>query len=76
MVTSIQLQNKTKLKLDKLKVFPRESYDDVVNRLINVAQDDEGILSKKTIRDLEKSLAEVKTGKMIPHNEVKRKYGL
>jgi len=47
MVTIIDLPNKTKLKLDKLKVFPRESYDDVVNRLINVAQDDEEILSKK-----------------------------
>ncbi|MBM3906192.1 MAG: hypothetical protein FJ354_05890 [Thaumarchaeota archaeon] len=58
MVTIIDLPNKTKLKLDKLKVFPRESYDDVVNRLINVAQDDEEILSKKTIRDLEKSLDE------------------
>lgn len=76
MVTSIQLQNKTKSKLDKLKVFPRESYDDVVNRLINVAQDDEGILSKKTIKDLEKSLSEVKAGKLISHEEVKRKYGL
>lgn len=76
MVTSIQLQNKTKSRLDKLKVFPRESYDDVVNRLINVAQDDEGILSKKTIKDLEKSLDEIKTGKLISHDEIKRKYGL
>ena len=58
MVAIIELPNKTKLKLDKLKVFPRESYDDVMNRLINVAQDDEEILSKKTIRDLEKSLDE------------------
>jgi len=59
MVAIIELPNKTKLKLDKLKVFPRESHDDVVNRLINVAQDDEEILSKKkTIRDLEKSLDE------------------
>jgi len=58
MVTIIDLPNKTKLKLDKLKVFPRESYDDVMNILINVAQDDEEILSKKTIRDLEKSLDE------------------
>lgn len=76
MVTSIQLQNKTKSKLDKMKVFPRESYDDIVNRLINVAQDDEGILSKNTIKDLEKSLAEVKAGKLVSHDEVKRKHGL
>lgn len=76
MVTSIQLDNKTKSKLDKLKVFPKESYDDVVNRLINVVEDDEGILSDQTIKDLEKALAEVKSGKVLSHIQVKRKYGL
>ena len=76
MVTSIQLQNKTKSKLDKMKVFPRESYDDIVNRLINVAHDDEGILIKNTIKDLENSLADVKAGKLVSHDEVKRKHGL
>lgn len=76
MVTSIQLDNKTKSKLDKLKVFPKESYDDVVNRLINVVEDDEGILSDQTIKDLEKALAEVKNGKVLSHIQVKRKYGL
>ena len=76
MVTSIQLDNKTKSKLDKLKVFPKESYDDVVNRLINVVEDDEGILSDQAIKDLEKAIAEVKNGKVLSHIQVKRKYGL
>jgi len=76
MVTSIQLENKTKSKLDKIKVFPKESYDDVVNRLINVAEDDEGVLSERTIKDLEKALAQVKSGKLLSHSHVKRKHGL
>ena len=76
MVTTIQLDNKTKSKLDKLKVFPRESYDDVVKRLINVAEDDEGVLSGQTVKDLERALDEVKRGKLVSHADVKRKYGL
>ncbi len=76
MVTSIQLENKTKSKLDKMKVLPKESYDDVVNRLINVAEDDEGVLSERTIKDLEKALVQVKSGKLLSHSQVKRKHGL
>jgi predicted transcriptional regulator len=76
MVTSIQLENKTKARLEKLKSFPKESYDDVVNRLLNVAEDDEGVLSKQTIKNIEKSLAEIKAGKVISHKDVKQKLGL
>lgn len=76
MVTSIQLDNKTKARLEKMKAFPKESYDDVVNRLLNVAKDDEGILSKHTIKNIEKSLAEIKAGNVISHKDVKQKLGL
>lgn len=76
MVTSIQLENKTKARLEKLKSFPKESYDDVVNRLLSVAEDDEGILSKQTIKNIEKSLAEIKAGKVVSHKDVKQKLGL
>ena len=76
MVTSIQLENKTKARLEKLKSFPKESYDDVVNRLLSVAEDDEGILSKQTIKNIEKSLAEIKAGKVVSHKVVKQKLGL
>jgi len=76
MVTSIQLENKTKSRLDKMKVFPKETYNDVVKRLINVAEDDEGPLSEQTIKDLEEALAQVKKGKLLSHNKVKQKHGL
>jgi predicted transcriptional regulator len=76
MVTSIQLDNKTKSRLEKMKTFTKESYDDVVNRLLNIAEDDEGVLSKQTIKNIEKSLAEIKAGKVLPHRDVKRKLGL
>ena len=78
MVTSIQLENKTKSRLEKMKAFPRESYNDVVNRLLNVAEEegDDGILSPQTVKDLEKALAEIKRGQILSHEQVKKKYGL
>jgi len=75
MVTSIQIENKTKTKLEKLKIFPRESYNDVVNRLLKIAQDDD-TLDPSTIKDLEDALDDVKKGRLISHKQVKQKHGL
>jgi hypothetical protein len=41
-----------------------------------IVYDDEGVLSQKTIRRLEKASKEVKEGKFITHDEVKKKLGL
>jgi predicted transcriptional regulator len=76
MVTSIQLENKTKTRLDKMKAFPKESYNDVVNRLINVVEDDEDILSKQAIKDIEEGLADIKAGRVYTSDQVKKKLGL
>lgn len=37
-VTTIKLSQEVKAKLDKLKVHPRETYEDVVKRLIGKKQ--------------------------------------
>lgn len=76
MATSIQLEKRTKAKLEKMKIFPRESYDDVVNRLLNVTEEDEGILSEKTIKDLEEGVADIKAGRVYTSEQVKKKLGL
>jgi len=75
MVTSIQLENKTKTKLEKMKMFSRESYNDVVNRLLRIAEDDD-VLDAKTIKDLEDALADVKNKRLLSHKQVKQKHGL
>lgn len=75
MVTSIQLENKTKTKLEKMKIFSRESYNDVVTRLLKIAEDDD-VLSAKTIKDLEDALSDVKNKRLLSHKQVKQKHGL
>ena len=76
MVTSIQLENKTKARLEKMKAFPKESYDDVVNRLLNITEDDEGILSKQTIKNIEQGIADIKAGRVYTSEQVKKRLGL
>lgn len=76
MATSIQLEKRTKAKLEKLKIFPREPYDNVVNRLLNAVGEDEGILSEKTIKDLEEGVADIKAGRVYTSEQVKKKLGL
>ena len=39
MPTTIQIMEKTKTRLEQLKEYPRETYDETVNRLIEVATD-------------------------------------
>jgi predicted transcriptional regulator len=75
MPTSIQLQPATKARLDELKDHPRETYDDVVNRLIQCAIDDEP-LSEETLADMAETLDDLKKGKTYSHEQVKRELGI
>jgi len=70
-VTSIQLTSETKRKLDKLKLSKRETYNDVVENLI----EDSLELNEKTIKDLEEALEEVKKGKVHSMDEIKKEMG-
>lgn len=75
MPTTIQIDKKIKEDLDKLKNHPRETYNQVIARMIHsVSQQKE--LSQQAIRDIEKSLEEIKAGKISSHKDVKRRLGL
>ncbi len=75
MGTTIQLDKKVKDKLKNLKLHPAESYNKVVERLIEM-RTDEGELSDETIRNIEQSLEDVKAGRTLSMKEVKQRLGL
>lgn len=77
MPTSIQIEKEIKEHLDKLKNHPRETYNEVLVRMIHiVSQQDNEELSRQTIKNIEKSLAEIKAGKISSHKDVKKRLGL
>lgn len=73
--SSIYIREDLKNQLNSLKRHPKESYNDVIERLITLAIDDDP-LSEEAIRGLEESLEEVRQGKLIPEKEIMKKYGV
>ncbi len=53
---------RTKERLDQLKLHPRETYDDVISRLTELAIDDEP-LSDETLEHLRRSEEDIKAGR-------------
>lgn len=75
-ITTIQVEEKTKKKLDKLKVHERESYNEVIRRMVeeckHIKVDEESlketieILSDPdTLKDIAEALNEYEQGKFI-----------
>ena len=75
MVTTIQLHEKIKHKLEGLKIHPRETYNEVIERLIRRGVEEEE-LSPHAMRNIEAALEDVKKGRLYSTNEVKKKLGI
>jgi len=73
--SSLRVDQKTKSRLEKLKVHPRESYDRVIDRLIDSYHDDEP-LTDEEIEGIEEALQDLKEGRTYTHEQVKKKLGL
>lgn len=75
-ITSIQISSGTKHVLDSLKDFPRETYEDVINKLVDIIAEENMELSEQTKKDIEISRREIKAGKFYTAEEVKKRLGL
>jgi predicted transcriptional regulator len=75
MATTIQLQPKTKARIDDLKIHPRESYDETLNRLLDAVYDPEP-LSEETLQRIEEGIADMRAGRGRQLSEVARDLGL
>lgn len=61
-MTTVQLRPETKGKLDDLKLHPRETYDELIDRLADAAYDDEP-RSLQEIEDIRASEKDIKAGR-------------
>ena len=73
--SSIYIREDLKIQLTNLKRNPKESYNDVIERLVNFSIDDE-LLSADAIKGLEEGLADIKKGNLISEEDIKKKYGV
>lgn len=71
MVTTIQIKEDIKLILTQMKLFERETYNDVLERLIEDVQE----LNKETKKEIESAIKEIRSGKYITHEELAKEMG-
>ncbi len=72
--TTIQINFETLEKLKLLKNLERQSYDEVLNNLIDNREDE--ILSEEEISEIQKGLEDVKRGKVYPIEQVAKELGI
>jgi len=75
--TSIQVSKKSKKKWDSFKNHPQESYENMINRILETVQEDDiELLTSKDIKDIEKSIKEIKSGKYTTNKDLRKELDL
>jgi len=76
-VTSIQVSKNSKKHWNTLKNHPSESFEAMVNRLINTLnEDDSDLLTDKDVLEIEQSIRDIKEGKFMTNAQLMKKHGL
>ena len=73
--TTLRIKTKVKTELGDFRNFSKESYSDIIFRLINIAKDTVPI-SDDEITQIEKSLEDIKKGRVLPLKEAEKKWGV
>jgi len=77
MPTTIQLEKNVKKRLMNLKMFSNETYNDVIERLVNIIdQENEEELSSETLANIQQSLDDIKAGRVHDHEDVRKMLNL
>lgn len=78
MATTIQLSPRTRDKLAGLRSSPRETYDEIVNKLLALVPegDEEGTYSREFRIGLLDARLDLKEGRVLEHERIKKRLGL
>ncbi len=71
MATTIQIKDEIKAALNRMKLFERETYNDVLERLIEDVQE----LNDETKKEIELALKEIESGRYVTHEKLKKELG-
>ena len=76
--TTIKLHKDTKNQLDRFREYGSESYDEVIRKVVYIAETcaTKPELSKETIEAIEKARKRIKAGRFLTEAEAKKRLGL
>jgi len=69
--TTIQLSKELKKTLESMKLHPRETYEEVLERILEDLRE----LSEKTKKEIGQAIKEIKAGKYRTHEQLKDELG-
>ena len=69
--TTIQVTVELKRTLDSMKMHPRETYGDVIERALEDLRE----LDEETKRDIAKAVKEIESGRYKTHEQVRKQMG-
>jgi len=72
MPTTIQISDNVKATLDKMRIFQRETYNEIIMNMI----EDNLQINEQTKKELDAARKDFKLGKTISQEEVKKRFGL
>jgi hypothetical protein len=77
-ISTIRLHRKTKFHLDRYREYRNESYDEVVMKLVDIADTSKKSLklSKQAVERIEEARKRIKSGDFITEAEAKKRLGL
>lgn len=77
-ITTIQLSPTTRDRLSRLKSNPRETYDELLNKLLALIPegDDEGRYTEEFRIGLLNARIDIREGRLVSHEQVKKQLGL
>ncbi|MBS3106860.1 hypothetical protein J4419_04340 [Candidatus Woesearchaeota archaeon] len=72
MATTIQISPKLQKELSRRKLFDRETYEEVIWGILEDTME----LSEETKRDIAQAKEDIREGRTIPFEQIKREFGL
>jgi len=72
--TTIQINLETLKRLRSLKNFERQSYDELLNSLINNCEEES--LNEEEINEIQKGLEDIKKGRVYPIEVIAKELGI
>ena len=70
--TTIQLSSELKHSLERMKIHPRETFNDVLERVMEDLRE----LDKQTLADVEAARAEIRSGRYLTQEQVRKALGI
>ena len=72
--TMIQVKKETAVKLRRLKDYQRQSYDELINKLLELNETE--VLTEQDIEEIKQGLDDIKAGRTRPIEQVAKGLGI